>query len=517
MRLLSWIGTADYLAWKNDRRDGAGALLGVALKVKATAVEVLWDDGSQKVPVADAAAYASWLEGQLRSEALAAKVTVHPCDKANVVDFSWVYSQVQRLAEEIDLDAGEVSVNASSGTWVMSACWIVFKKATGFNLRLYQSSREQGVQEISLPPNLAIDMAEVLQGRESELLKRFLRGEIFVSGYPELESSSDRMKEMLLKAHLVAKFTDVPVLLLGPPGVGKSTLARLIHEKSGRSVDKWVAVDCGMLMDERSINELWGWEKGAFTGATEAYGGLIEQAKGGTLFFDEIGNAPALTQKNLLRLLQEKKYRRARSNEEIKADVRIVAATNQDLRKDLGKGFRQDLFDRLSVFVIQIPPLKDHREDILQIARNTLRDFNSQFAEVIRQTRGSLKTFSKAAERELLLYDWPGNIRELQNVVKRIAILTVGRGDEITAEDVRRERDTWAVPSFDHPAAEPLGEGFELERVLDKVRLHYWLEAKRLSNGNKSKMAQLLGFKNRTPLKTLVANLAKAGLIADPD
>lgn len=517
MRLLSWIGMADYLAWRTDRRDGAGALLGVALKVRATAVDVLWDDESKKVPVAEASAYAAWLEQQLRSDAVVAKVTVHKCANAKIVDFAWVYAQVQRLADEVDLTHGDVSVNASSGTWVMSACWIVFKKATALDLRLYQSSKEQGVQEISLPPNLTIDMAEVLRGRESELLNRYLRGEFSVSGHPEIESGSDRMKEVLLKAHLVAKFTDVPVLLLGPPGVGKSTIARLIHEKSGRSIDRWVAVDCGMLMDERSINELWGWEKGAFTGATEAYGGVIEQAKGGTLFFDEIGNAPALTQKNLLRLLQEKCYRRARSNEETQANVRIVAATNQDLRKELGKGFRQDLFDRLSVFVIQIPPLKDHREDILQIARKTLHDFNVQCADVIRQTRGSLKSLSKAAERELLLYDWPGNIRELQNVVKRIAILTVGRGSEISAEDVRRELDTWSVPTFDHPAAEPLGEGFELERVLDKVRLHYWLEAKRLSGGNKSKMAQLLGFNNRTPLKTLVANLAKAGLITDPD
>src|SRR5207248_501327 len=146
---------------------------------------------------------------------------------------AWVYAQVQRLANEVDLGDGVVSVNASSGTWVMSACWIVFKKATGLDLHLYQSSREQGVQEIALPPNLEIDMAEVLQGRRSALFDRYARGEITVSGFEDLAKQSEKMKEVLLEAHLVAKFTDVPVLLLGPPGVGKTTIASLIHEKSG--------------------------------------------------------------------------------------------------------------------------------------------------------------------------------------------------------------------------------------------------------------------------------------------
>lgn len=521
MRLLSWIGTADYMAWKNDRRDGDGPLLAIARKVEPTHLDVLWDDGGVKVPLSDAQQYQAWLMQQLAAASLRPTITIHPCQEAKVVDFAWVYGQIERLAKVVDLEDGQTSVNASSGTWVMSACWIVFKKATGLNLHLYQSSKEGGVVPVQLPPNLAIDMAEVVQGRLSPLFDAHLRGDLRINlpDYRDWIMQSPRMKETLFQAHLVAKITDVPVLLLGPPGVGKSRIAKMIHELSGLAAPAWVTVDCGTLLDARSIAELWGWEKGAFTGATERHEALITAADKGTVFFDEVGNAPAMTQQNLLRLLQEKKYRPAGAAKEQSIETRVIAATNSDLREKIRDGsFRQDLFDRLSGFVIDIPPLKDHPEDIVPLSQSLLRKFNDSWGQEIKKQNGSLKVFTAEAQRELQRYDWPGNVRELENVVKRIAILTIYRKDDINGDDVRRELTAARSKSADAVLGKSIGGGFKLQDVLNDVSFHYVRMADAQARGNKSEMAELLGYgrTNRTPLLTILKNLKAAHYDVEP-
>ena len=324
------------------------------------------------------------------------------------------------------------------------------------------------------------------------------------------------MKETLVEAHAVARFTDVPVLLLGPRGVGKTRLAKVIHKLSGVKGKEPVTVDCGTLRDEASIAGLWGWEKGSFTGAVDKKTPLIAEAQDGTFFLDEIGNADLFTQQNLLRLLQNRRYRPRGSNVELDANTRIIAATNSNLREEIRQNrFRQDLFDRLSVYVIEVPPLRERPEDIVPFAREFLRQFNSKSGAEIEKLGGTRKVLSAGAERELHRHDWPGNVRELESTITRLAIRTISPAEEIAPEDVKRELALGTTSSATSVGMEPMGDAFDLETVLDRVRFHYLQQAMSKSGGNKTEMARLLGYNSRTPLKTVLDRLREAGYPID--
>lgn len=232
------------------------------------------------------------------------------------------------------------------------------------------------------------------------------------------------IKEMIDK---VAS-SDARVLITGPNGSGKELVARQLHEKSGRSKAPFVEVNCAAIPSELIESELFGHEKGAFTSAIKQRRGKFEQADGGTLFLDEIGDMSASAQAKVLRALQENKISRVGGDKEIKVNVRIVAATNKDLQKEIGEGnFREDLFHRLSVILISVPPLNDRPDDIPVLA--------DHFLNMICREQGiSPKTFADDAYKALKNINWTGNIRELRNVVERLIILC---GKEITGADVK--------------------------------------------------------------------------------
>ena len=265
------------------------------------------------------------------------------------------------------------------------------------------------------------------------------------------------------------------VLILGESGTGKEHIAAKIHARSKRAGKPFVPVDCGLLSKELAASELFGHEKGAFTGAESKKQGFWEEAAGGTLFLDEIGNLPPEVQQMLLRALEAKRYRPTGGSKDKKADVRIIAATNEDLQTAIAeKRFRADLYQRLKEYTIQIPPLRECKEDILPLA-----DFFRQLAndEFEKQVKG----FDAEARKQLLTYTWGGNVRELKRVV-RMAVLHT-EGDTVTAD----------MLEFDEM---PLAADDSL--ALDDMEKKQIIHALEQAKGNRTLAAALLGIGRTT-------------------
>lgn len=238
-----------------------------------------------------------------------------------------------------------------------------------------------------------------------------------VQGFSGIFGQCQPMEEIFTTIRKVAS-VDVPVLVLGESGTGKELVARAIHEQSLRKKGPFVPINCGAIPENLLESELFGHEKGAFTGAQAQVKGKVEYAQGGTLFLDEIGEMPAILQVKLLRFLQEKVIQRVGGRQDIPLDVRVVAATNVDIQQSIASGaFREDLFYRIGVISIELPPLKDRGEDIFLLAHLFLRRYGHEFN---RKVRG----FSSRAMEMLRAYAWPGNVRELENKVKRAVVLT---------------------------------------------------------------------------------------------
>lgn len=291
---------------------------------------------------------------------------------------------------------------------------------------------------------------------------------------------SGAMQEIFATVMRVAP-TRATVLLAGESGVGKDLIARAIHFHSPRRDRPFVKINCTAIPENLMESELFGYEKGAFTGANVSKPGKFEQADTGTAFLDEIGDVPASIQVKLLRVLQEREFERLGSNKTLRIDVRVIAATNADLRAALEQGtFREDLYYRLNVVPINIPPLRDRKEDIPFLARH--------FVEKLAPELGSAATsISEGAIDALMHYHWPGNVRELENVIERSLVLASGAALE--PADIRLDNMPKARAAAPSAAALDLPEGM----TLDEYEQAIIREAMRKANGNKSQAARLLG------------------------
>jgi DNA-binding NtrC family response regulator len=302
--------------------------------------------------------------------------------------------------------------------------------------------------------------------------------------HPNIIASSPKMQEVLATVERVAP-TNSTVLLGGESGVGKDLIARAIHEKSRRASGPFIKINSSAIPENLLESELFGYEKGAFTGATNSKPGKFELADKGTLFLDEIGDVPAATQVKLLRVLQEREFERLGGTRTIKVDVRLLAATNRDLRAALEDGtFREDLYYRLNVVPIDIPPLREHKEDIPGLANL----FLARFAKDSETITG----ISPAAMQLLGGHYWPGNVRELQNVIERACALASGK--ELEAGDIQLDAPRNRSFSSAGTAAGAASDHF----LPDNMTLDQWedemiREALKRAGGNKSQAARLLG------------------------
>jgi two-component system NtrC family response regulator len=273
--------------------------------------------------------------------------------------------------------------------------------------------------------------------------------------------------------------SNATVLILGESGTGKELLARGVHQASSRRNDRFVAINCAAIPENLLESELFGYEKGAFTGAVKTTVGKIEMAHRGTLMLDEIGDLSGSLQSKLLRFLQERVIERVGGRQEIPVDVRIVAATHQDLKAHVGQGtFREDLYYRLAEIVVKVPPLRDRIGDKALLAHAFVKRFAAE------QRRGSL-TLSEDALRAVESHAWPGNVRELENAIKRAVIMS--EGNVITAEDV----DLGDAQADD-------AERFNLRKIRDEAERRAVVQAIARSNDNIAKAAELLGVSRPT-------------------
>ena len=301
--------------------------------------------------------------------------------------------------------------------------------------------------------------------------------------HPNIVAVSTKMQEVLATVERVAPTTST-VLLGGESGVGKDLIARAIHEKSRRASGPFVKINSTAIPENLLESELFGYEKGAFTGATTSKPGKFELADRGTLFLDEIGDVPAATQVKLLRVLQEREFERLGGTRTVKVDVRLLAATNRDLRAALEEGtFREDLYYRLNVVPIDIPPLRAHKEDIPGLANLFVARFSKESGR-----EEKITVISPAAVQLLMGHYWPGNVRELQNVIERACALA--SGSVLEASDIQLDSPrNRGFSSSGSSSDRFLPEGMTLDQWEDEMIR----EALKRAGGNKSQAARLLG------------------------
>ena len=306
---------------------------------------------------------------------------------------------------------------------------VIMITAYGTIERAVQAMKQGAYDFITKPFDLDHVALTVEKALERERLRRGLESFAKEAGqrYRLIGGESPKMREAIETARKAAASKST-VLLLGESGTGKEVFARAIHNWSDRKHEPFIAINCVGLSKDLLESELFGHERGAFTGASQLKKGKLELAHGGTVFLDEVGDISAELQTKLLRFLQEREFERVGGTQPIRVDVRVVAATNRDLSSAIKEGrFREDLFYRLNVIPITLPPLRERREDILVLAKY----FLSRFAA---ETKRQVTEIAREAEEKLLVYDWPGNVRELANVIERAVVL--GQGADIVLSDL---------------------------------------------------------------------------------
>ncbi|MEE9217843.1 MAG: sigma-54 dependent transcriptional regulator [Acidobacteriota bacterium] len=352
------------------------------------------------------------------------------------------------------------------------------------------------------PDHLLLVLERALGQQRLRSENRLLREQINERlGFGTIIGQDPRLEEVMDKMRRVAA-TDATVLLTGESGTGKELFARAIHDRSARCEQPFVALNCAAIPDTLLENELFGHEKGAYTGAGDARPGKVEMARGGTLFMDEIGDLSVAVQAKVLRVIQERSFERVGGTRTIEVDVRIVAATNRDLPSAVrAKQFREDLYFRLSVFPIEVPPLRERRQDIQLLAEHFIR-------KSCRELKKARHHLSEEALEALRSYRWPGNIRELENCIERAIILCDGEALEPEHLGLPAEADACVDAAILEAAElpEPLQEATHMAQAwAERARIRAALAS---TGGNKARAATLLG----VSYKTLLHKIREYGL-----
>lgn len=485
--LICWIGSLDLKSAQDREINGP---------ITAT-VKVLASSLSQVVLLSNFSAeentvFMDWLRQFTPAEI----VLAWHQPGASPVDYRAIHEAEKTVLVRYAHLGNHAAILLSPGTPQMQSVWLLLAKTYFPAMVLLASSVQKGVEQVDLPFQIAAEFTPLSDAKLHELASPVP----LAAEFDDILSCSEVMQNLKQKAAQLAR-RDLPVLLLGDTGTGKELFATAIHHASARARYPMIPINCGAIPPELVDAELFGYEKGAFTGAVQRKAGIFEAANGGTVFLDEIGELPLIAQVRLLRVLQEKRIRRVGGSEEIDIDVRIIAATHRDLSQQVADGqFREDLFYRLSIGVLTLPPLRARSGDILFLAERLLQRIAE--AEALPEKR-----LSSEAARLVLNHPWPGNVRELHNTLLRATLWQ--RGDVLTAEDMEEAllRRPVSQNQADSTLWHGLGGTFQLEELLNSVERHYLRRAMEQAGGVKRVASELLGYRDTN--QTLNKRLAK--------
>lgn len=478
--LLAWIGKSDLLAIKPPKPEDKSPILEAMRVFAYDAVQLI-----STFPEPEKDDYIEWLKQHTQTE-----ISVHPAKLTSPTNHQEIYLAATQVIKSVQKESpeAELTFHLSPGTPAMAAIWLLLAK-THFPARLIESSKEQGVKEVNFPFELSAEFMPAASSSASNSLIRLMQGLPPESpDFNHIVHQCAVMKRTIAMAHRLA-LTNVSVLIQGESGTGKELFASAIHRASRWSANPFIAVNCGAIPEALVDSELFGHQRGAFTGAVNDRKGYFEAADGGTLFLDEIGELPLASQVRLLRVLQEREVTRVGATTPIKIKVRIIAATHRALPERIQSGlFREDLYYRIAEGVLKLPPLREREGDLKLLIESSLKKIN---AEVTHQINKKHNKLSVQAINLLLGHSWPGNVRELSNTLVRACIWAAD--DTISADDVRESLEVSVAKKGDSVLDRPLDQPISLEKIIGGVARHYLTRAMAQTHANKTEAANLLG------------------------
>lgn len=496
--LISWVGRTDLQASDGKPEAGDGPIGQAVQKIDFSEINLLCD-----YPKRQCDKYIKWVKKKT-----GARIIPHQIALSGPTKFGEIYEAaikvITGVLQRCGPDKTKLTFHLSPGTPAMAAVFVLLSK-TRYPAELIQTSKEKGLELTTVPFEMSADYIPDLLRRPDEEIERLSAG--MPTEAPEFDeiirSSGSSMNKVIALARRVAPHR-VSVLIEGESGSGKELLARAIHKASPFRDKAFVAVNCGAIPENLVESELFGHVKGAFTGATETRKGHFVAADGGTLFLDEVGELPLAAQVKLLRTLQDGEVTPVGASKSTKVNVRILAATNRNIATEVSTGrFREDLYYRLAIMVLRLPPLRERQGDVGLLIDGLIEQLYNDSSFDLGQDRKSLSSDGK---RLLLNHTWPGNVRELRNTLLRSMIWSSSKS--ITTEDIR----TAIVPSVQKDSEilnRALGDGFSLQDVMTLVATHYLQRALDQAHGNKTEAASLIGLSS---YQTLTNWLSKYGL-----
>lgn len=486
--LICWIGNTDLVAAEKDDATNLGPIA-QAIKAKNYSHAIFLDNyRNERIKC-----YHQWLTKQTT-----ATIEITPFTLSSPTNHKEIYEAARTVVHEVvrRYPRALLTFHISPGTPAMALVWMLLAPTCG--AKIIESSRECGVQQVQSPFEIS---AYFLPDRE---LSRLTQSDTPAHpAFKDILHRSDKMCRVVKQAIYVAP-RDVTILIEGESGTGKELFARAIHLGSLRAKKPFIPVNCGAIPAELLESQLFGYCKGAFTGAQKDTPGFFQAANGGTLFLDELGEMPLSAQVKLLRALEERAVVPVGGTKEQPIDVRIIAATNRNLLEQVVSGhFRSDLFYRLAVGILHLPPLRERGEDLDLLIDNALAQAN----EGLSKHGGPMKKiFSDSAKNIMKRHPWFGNVRELNNTIIRAALWSPA---EIIDEETVQSALLSSTSQQSNILDRALGNGFSLDKLMDEIDTHYLARAMHEAGGVKAKAAQLLGLKN---YQTLSNRLKRCGL-----